>query len=241
MRICRNHYRAWLSILLSLTLTTTFSLGAIAASGAGDLIDESITDNLLVPQALTGTLTAKGTVLVNGNDAKTGATIANGSVIQTQGGAEATIDLGTTGRVELDQLTAITLSMTSSSIQASLDKCGMGVTLILPAGVSGQVKILNMSDVGVLKKDREVDVRVYRGEAVVKYGQDKEKTLKAGDHTEFDNAVEVNATGDAVFKVYCDENHYPLLLWAGLAAIFIPITEAVGGGPIAPAVSPLTP
>src|SRR5262249_13729902 len=112
---------------------------------------------------------------------------------------------------------------------ATLDKCGQGVTLTLPSGVNGLVKILNISDVGVLEKDREVDVKVFKGQVVVKYGQGKEKILKAGDHKEFDNATEVTATGDATYKVYCIEDHYPLLLWAGLAAIAIPARELVGG------------
>jgi hypothetical protein len=241
MRISRIHYRAWLSGLLSLTLAATFSLSSFAASGASDATDEAITDSLLVSQAPTGTLTARGPVIVNGNEAKTGATITDGSVIQTRTGGHATIELGAPGRVDIDPITAITLTMTNTSIQASLDKCGQGVTLTLPAGVSGLVKILNILDVGVLKKDREVDVKVYKGEVIVKYGQGKEKTLKAGDHKEFDNAIEVIATGDAVFKVYCDENHYPLLLWAGLAAIFIPITELATGEPLPGVLSPLTP
>lgn len=235
MRRSRIHYRGWLSVVLSLTLAATFSLSSFAASGASEITDE-VTDNLLVAQALTGTLTTHGPVLVNGNEAKTGATITDGNVIQTRTGGHAVIELGATGRAELDPITAITLSWTTNSIQASLDKCGQGVTLILPAGVSGLVKILNVSDVGVLKKDRELDVKVFKGEALVKYGQGKEKTLKAGDHKEFDNAIEVTATGDAVFKVYCIEDHYPLLLWAGLAALLIPI-----GGGATPVVSPIAP
>jgi hypothetical protein len=107
--------------------------------------------------------------------------------------------------------------------------------------VAGLVKILNMSDVGVLHKDKEVDVKVFKGEALVKYGQGKEKIVKAGDHKEFDNAIEVTATGDAVVKVYCIEDHYPLLLWAGLAAIFIPVADVVGGGEAPPVLSALTP
>jgi hypothetical protein len=137
----------------------------------------------------------------------------------------------------MDPITAITLTMTSNSIHATLDKCGQGVTLVLPAGVTGLVKILDMSDIGVLKKDREVDVKVFKGEALVKYGQGKEKIVKAGDHKEFDNAIEVTATGDAVVKVYCIEDHYPLLLWAGLAAIFIPVGRDVAP----PELSPLNP
>ena len=241
MRILEKQ-RTYLSILVSLVIAATFSLGTISASVSGDAIDESITDDLMIPQVLTGALTAKGTVLVNGNETKTGATVAQGSVIQTQGGAEATIDLGATGRVQLDQLTAIVLNWTGNSIEAKLEKCGMGVTLVQPSGVSGRVRIQNIGDVGVLKTDREVDVRVYRGEATVKYGQGKERFLKAGDHREFDNAIEATSTGDTTFKVYCDENHYPYLLWAGLAGIFIPVGEAVtGNGPIAPVVSPSAP
>jgi hypothetical protein len=117
--------------------------------------------------------------------------------------------------------------MTSNSVDASLDKCGEGVTFTLPAGISGRLKILDISDVGVLSKKREIDVRCFRGEAVVKYGQNQEKTLKPGDHKEFDNAIEVTATGDAVFKVYCDENHYPYLFL--LSGLLIPvIIEALG-------------
>lgn len=235
MTITKMHYRAWLSALLALALVATFSLSSFAASGAGEATDEAITDSLLVFQGPTGTLTAHGPVLVNGNEAKTGATITDGSVIQTRTGGHAIIELGAPGRVEMDPITAITLTMTSNSIQASLDKCGQGVTLALPAGVTGLVKILNISDVGVLKTDREVDVKVFKGEALVKYGQGKEKIVKAGDHKEFDNAIEVTATGDAVVKVYCIEDHFPLLLWAGLAAIFIPVGREV------PVLTPLNP
>jgi hypothetical protein len=115
------------------------------------------------------------------------------------------------------------------------------VTLFLPAGVSGLVKILNMTDVGVLHKDREVDVKVFKGEALVKYGQGKEKIVKAGDHKEFDNAIEVTSTGDSVVKVYCLEDNYPILLWAGLAAIAIQARELIGGGETPPVLSQLNP
>lgn len=235
MRIRRTQYKGWLGVLLSLSLVTSFSISSMASGN--DTTDEAIADSLLVSQALTGALTTHGPVLVNGNDAKTGATVADGSVIQTRTGGHAIIELGASGRVDLDPITAITLSWTGNSVQASLDKCGQGVTLNLPAGVSGLVKILNMTDVGVLEKDREVDVKVFKGEVLVKYGQGKEKIVKAGDHKEFDNAIEVTATGDATYKVYCIEDHYPFLLWAGLAAIAIPARELVGGGETPPVLS----
>ena len=230
MTVQKIRHRTWLSVLLALSLGT-FSLSSFAASDVGSETDESIPDSILVSQAPTGTLTAKGPVLVNSNEAKTGATVPDGSVIQTRTGGHAIIELGAPGRVELDPITGILLNSTSNSISATLIKCGQGVTLFLPAGVAGLVTIRNMSDVGVLEKDREVDVKVFKGEALVKYGQGKEKIVKAGDHEEFDNAIEVTSTGDSVVKVYCIEDHFPLLLWAGLAAIFIPIREAIGEEP----------
>ena len=239
MGISRFQYRASLSLLLAITLAT-FSLSSFAASGAIDNTDATISDSMLIPQVQTGALTTHGPVLVNGNEAKTGATVTDGSVIQTRTGGHAHLDLGASGKVELDPITAATLGWTSNSINATLDKCGQGLKLELPAGVSGLIKIANMSDVGVLHKDREVDVRVFKGEALVKYGQGKEKIVKAGDHKEFDNATEVTSTGDSIVKVYCLEDNYPILLWAGLAAIFIPISELFGGE-TPPVLSPLAP
>src|SRR5215510_15814186 len=236
MGISRFQYRASLSLLLAITLAT-FSLSSFAASGAIDNIDETISDSMLVQQVQTGALTTHGPVLVNGNEAKTGATVADGSVVQTRTGGHAHIDLGASGKVELDPITAATLGWTSNSINATLDKCGQGLKLELPAGVSGLIKIANISDVGVLQKDREVDVRVFKGEALVKYGQGKEKIVKAGDHKEFDNATEVTSTGDSIVKVYCIEDSYPLLLFAGLGALAIPFS----GGEAVPVVSPSTP
>jgi hypothetical protein len=213
--------KAILSLVLSLSIASAFSLSSLAASGSGAKTNDPADENLPALQAPTGNLTTRGPVLVNGNEAKTGLTIVSGSVIQTRTGGHATIEMGPVGRVDLDPITAITLAMTSNSIDASLDKCGQGVTFTLPAGVSGRLKILNVTDVGVVSKQREIDVRCFRGEALVKYGQNKEKTLKPGDHKEFDNAIEVTATGDAVFKVYCLEDHYPYLFL--LSGLLIPV------------------
>ena len=227
MKTPKMNFTAILSLVLSLSIASAFSLSSLAASGSSEKMPAAGYENLPALQAPTGNLTARGPVLLNANEAKTGATVLSGSVIQTRTGGHATIEMGPVGRVDLDPITAITLAMTSNSIDASLDKCGEGVTFTLPAGISGRLKILNISDVGVVSKKREIDVRVFRGEAVVKYGQNKEKTLKPGDHKEFDDAIEVTATGDAVFKVYCDENHYPYL-WL-LSGLLIPvIIEALG-------------
>jgi len=223
----KMNFKAILSLILSLSIASAFSLSSLAASGSSEKMAAADYENLPALQLPTGNLTVRGPVLLNANEAKTGATVLSGSVIQTRTGGHATIEMGPVGRVDLDPITAITLAMTSNSVDASLDKCGQGVTFTLPAGISGRLKIINVSDVGVVSKQREIDVRVFRGEALVKYGQNKEKTLKPGDHKEFDDAIEVTATGDAVFKVYCLEDHYAYL-WL-LSGLLIPvIIEALG-------------
>jgi len=235
----KMNFKAILSLALSLLIASVFSFSSLA-SVLSDKVSDPSEESLPALQAPTGNLTVKGDVILNGNQAQTGATVLSGSSIHTRTGAHATIEMGPVGRVDLDPITAITLSMTPNAIDASLDKCGQGVTFTLPAGVSGRLKIANVSDVGVLSERREVDVRVFRGEALVKYGQNKEKIVKTGDHEEFDNAIEVTATGDTVFKVYCIEDHPLYLLF--LSALAIPfIIDAIGDDDTPPIMSQLRP
>jgi hypothetical protein len=227
--------KAPVSFLLLLLVLAAFCFNNFAVFGASENSEAVAVDNLPAFEESTGTLTVKGHVLLNGQYVRTGVTVVNGSVIQTDTGAHALIEAGPLGRVDLDPITAILLTYGDRSVQASLNKCGQGVTLNLPTGIKGLVKIVHISDVGVLAEHRDVDVKVYRGEVIVKYGQGKERSLKAGDHRDFDNAIEVSSSGDAVFKVYCDENHYVALF--GLPALAIPFLFA-GGGPAGPAGGP---
>jgi hypothetical protein len=218
---------------------TAFCFSNFAVFGASEATETATINDLPAFEETTGTMTTKGHVLLNGQYIRSGVTVVNNSVIQTDTGAHATIDTLSLGRVELDPITAILLSYGDRSVDASLTKCGQGVTLNLPSGVHGLVKIANISDVGVLSEHRDLDVKVYHGEVLVKYGPGKERVLKAGDHRDFDNAVEVTATGDAVFKVYCDESHFVPLL--GLPALALPFLAAGGAAAVPPFLSTLQP
>jgi len=237
----RNHgLKAPVNILLLLAVLVVFCFNSFAVSGASEAPEAVSPDNLPAFEETTGTLTVKGHVMLNGEYVRSGVTVVNGSVVQTDTGAHAKIEAGPLGRVDLDPITAILLTYGDRSVQASLNKCGQGVTLNLPAGIQGLVKIVHISDVGVISEHRDVDVKVYHGEVIVKYGQGKERTLKAGDHRDFDDAVEVVSTGDAVFKVYCDESHYVALLY--LPALAIPFLFGGEEGPVGvPVLSPLQP
>lgn len=226
--------------LLLLLVMSVYCFNNFAVFGAGEAAEPALVDNLPAFDEATGTLTTKGgTVLLNGQSARTGTTVINGSTIQTDTGARALIEAGPLGRVDLDPITAILLTYGDHALQASLTKCGQGVTLNLPPGVKGLVKVVHIGDVGVFSEHRDLDVKVYRGEVLVRYGQGKERTLRAGDHRDFDNATEVTSSGDAVFKVYCDETRIVPLL--ALPALAIPFVAAGGEAGLPPFLSTLQP
>ncbi len=241
MKLGRNQFKAPLSFLLALSLVTAFTLSSYAAP-------ETPVDKVLpvlgsIPalQEPTGLLTAHSHVTINGNDASTGATVLPGNVITTGTGAEAQIEMGPLGKAALEQTTTVTLDMMANEVNASLNRCG-AVTLTVPTGVKGTITILQKADVGVFSERKEVDIKVYRGEVVVKFTDGKEKTLKAGDHKEYKEATLVTSDGDAIFKVYCDEDHPFALFFLPLAGLLFLVGDdgnVIPAGP--PVLSPLAP
>src|SRR3569832_1422087 len=106
MRLPFRDLKTLLSLLLALTVTSLFTLPAYAA----DEVKVPVNDPAAV-QDCTGTLTIKsGKVMVNGNEAQTGATVMNGSVIATSDNGSVIIDLGGLGRIELGHHTTVTVN-----------------------------------------------------------------------------------------------------------------------------------
>jgi hypothetical protein len=224
--------KAPITASLLLLVLTAFCFSNFAVIGASEATESATINDLPAFEETTGTMTTKGNVLLNGQYIRSGVTVMNNSVIQTDTGAHAIIDTQSLGRVDLDPITAILLTYGERSVDASLTKCGQGVTLNLPSGIRGLVKVVHISDEGIFSEHRDLDVKVYRGEVVVKYGQGKERIMKAGDHRDFDNATEVSSRGDAVFKVYCDEDHVVALFGLpALALPFLAVPAAAAGVP----------
>src|SRR5215216_3850987 len=193
MRIRNKLFKAPLVLTLSLLLLTAFSLNSFASFEANENGDESIANSFPAFQDPTGTVTvAQRDVAINGTAAKVGQTVMTGSLIRSGTDSHLSVEISSLGRADYGRLTESVLTMSGKEIQSSMNKCG-SITLTLQPGVSGLVKIIHMSDVGVFSERKEVDVRVVRGQVLVKYGQGKEKTMTAGDHKEFDNAIEVSA------------------------------------------------
>ncbi len=233
MNIDRKNTKAPLSLLLITALVISFSFSSLADSASDASVDAALGESINFMQAPTGTLTAHGPVDINGIQSKTGATVLNGSVIQTRTGGHATIELGPLGRVEVGNNTTVTLTIIGNGVEVSLNQCG-SVTLTLPSGVSGLVRVIGIGvrDVGVFSDRREIDVNVKQGQATVKYDSGaKEKIVLAGQHKEFKNATEVTATGDAIYNVRCHEDHYPVAIFLPLGALLIPVFDNDEGGP----------
>jgi len=223
MKLKRNSIKAPLSLLLVAALMISFSFSSLADSAPVAATEESISESISFLQAPTGSLTAKGPVEINGIRAKTGATVLNGSIVQAFTGGHATIELGALGRVDIEPHTTITLNMIGQSLEVSLNQCG-SVTLTVPPGVASLVRVIHVRDVGLWSERREIDVDVTRGQANVKYEvPTQEKIVLAGQHKEFTHATEVTATGDAIYRVRCHEDHYPVALLLPLGALLIPV------------------
>lgn len=111
MKLPSSYLKAFLSLVLALTVTSAFSLRSFAAIETNDSVGEPIA------QDCTGTLTVKGgNVTINGNSAQTGATVMSGSVVST-GSGSAVIDLGPAGRVEVRDHTTATIICVAGSFE----------------------------------------------------------------------------------------------------------------------------
>lgn len=230
MKTLSTGMKAPIGLLLTFALATLL-MSPVAIARVNESDAGTLAENLPVVQVPTGMLTVKGPVLLNGNEAKTGMTVLDGSVIQTRTAGEATIEMGAIGQVVVHEFSAITLKLSPNSLTIDLNKCGKGITVTVPPNVPGVVRILDEGNVGTFSNDREIDVKVKKGQVLVTYGTDKEKILDADDHHDFDGVKQVSATGDAVFKVYCDEKEFPVLLFLPVAAIVFPVSELTGEEP----------
>jgi hypothetical protein len=126
-----DHFRAHISLVLSVAIITVFSLSSFAAPEPAALADDPAPID-----AAAGALTIKGKVTLNGNDTQTGATVLSGSVIATGHEGNALVDLGNLGRVEVRDETAVTLTFNPKTVQVR-SHCGdIKITV-----VSGQVEL----------------------------------------------------------------------------------------------------
>jgi len=185
MQVLNTFFRSGLSLALALTLTTVFSLSAFAAPSGGN--DQTASSTL------SGMLTGKGRVTINGNAAQSGATVLSGSIIETGKDGSASIDLGPLGQVELQPNTSVTLVMMPGMVQMMVDNFG-AVSQTLPAGVVGRVKM----------QSRAARFSVARGHVEVSTSGGQQ-ALNGGEENSFNGASEAVISGDTSFQLESED------------------------------------
>jgi hypothetical protein len=179
-------FRAVMSLALTLAVASVFALSSFAASNAREPAPIEISAGRLddMPSAPAGKLMGTGHFTIDGEEAQPGASVLSGSTVATGSDGNAVIDLGSLGRIELRPNTTIKVAFANNSVSVNLDHAG-SIAQSLPAGVAGQL---------VLQGAR---LSVVRGEVEVNSAGNA-RTLRAGEHSTFDNTAEVITTGDAV-------------------------------------------
>ncbi len=114
MKQFKNYFKASISMLLAIALTSVFSLNSFAAMEpeASGLADP------FPPQSI-GIL--RGTAVINGNKMKTGATVLTGALIEAT--ETAVIDLGALGRIEIRDGARFTLIYADGMVDIK-SQCG---------------------------------------------------------------------------------------------------------------------
>lgn len=122
----RNSFRV-IAALLALAMGQAYTQLSFAAPG-------SVSSAAFPPPQLLARLTTKGNlpISVNGISASSGATIANGAIIETPANVDASVDLGPLGSLDIEQQTKIKLEYDGdclASQEPALLKCSVKVTV----------------------------------------------------------------------------------------------------------------
>jgi hypothetical protein len=190
MGIPKPTVRAVMSLALALAVASVFTLSSFAASttkegppggNAGGRIRKTLLD------APTGRLLGTGRITIDGDEARSGATVLSGSTIATGMDGYARIDLGSLGRFELRPNTTITLMFGADGVQVRMN--GAGLTAhSLSADALCQVKLL----------DESTRLVVSSGQVKVDSAGDT-RTLNSGQEARFSKGSEARTMGEAVF------------------------------------------
>lgn len=189
MKVPEAKHRVAISIVLTLAVTSIFTLSSLAASNinhnpTGEKVVSHVGELRL--DAPAGKLIGTGHITIDGEEVPTGATVLSGSKIATGPDGNATIDLGSLGRIQLSPNTTVTLVFSSNSIQVDISGGGT-MSQWLPSGVDGHVRA----------GFAQVRYVVIRGQIEVRSAHSTRK-LYAGEAGTFNDPAEAVASGDAM-------------------------------------------
>ena len=240
--MCLRLHRALISFLLIAGLSGVFTMRSLAIVQPARQSESNAAQKDAIPAPAmpvqpagppaTGLLTGTGRIYVNGNPAEPGATVVSGSTVSTGSDSKAVIDMGPSGRLELQSDTTVVMTALPNAMWVNMDTCGT-LTQTLPPGRAGQIIIFHRE---------KVRIAVTKGEATVRHGKNErqysERILKGvdsktvddqekkvyNDGKRFDDALIVTSTGDAVISIDCGEKH--LAGWWGASGLLALLTLA---------------
>jgi len=212
-------FRILTSSILAITIAAVFSLSSLAAPDLSVRTPDSAENDggERAARAVVGTCIAVGEVKIDGNFVTTGATVSNGDTIASGPDGDASVELGSLGRIQLRPNTTIKINLSSDNCRVTIERCG-SFTQTLPAGVASQV---------TLARSASVEVAVSKGEARIKYKSaksDSDKILKADETSTFGDLDQVSSTGESALTINCCVGCHPAaLIPPGLVGLFAAI------------------
>lgn len=187
----RSKYKPALSLLLASAVASVFAISSFAASRPreptpGVSASHGEMGLLGLP---TGRLVGTGQITVDGSEAQSGVTVLSGSTIATGADGNATIELGSLGRIELQPNTTVLVNLAPDLVTVKVVRVGR-VIQSLPSGVKGQTRI----------EGGKARLAVTLGLVEVRSGQ-HQRTVGAGDESSVSPAGELLASGNVVFTI----------------------------------------
>jgi len=187
--------RAAVSLVLAFAVASVFTLSSFAASTkkgpTGGNVGGRVGKTLL--DAPTGRLVGTGRITIDGDEARSGATVLSGSIIQTATDGNASVDLGPLGRFELQPNTTITLMFTPNSVQVRMNSGGL-TAHTLP-GIACRVTLMSAY----------TRVTVASGEVKV-HSVGTDQNLVSGQASRFMLGSEATTMGESVFTAEGDSD-----------------------------------
>jgi len=181
------------SLVLAFAVASVFTLSSFAASTkkgpTGGNVGGRVGKTLL--DAPTGKLVGTGRITIDGDEARSGATVLSGNIITTATDGNASIDLGPLGRFELHPNTTITLMFTPNSVQVRMN--GGGLTAHTLPGVTCRVTLMSAY----------TKVIVASGEVKVN-SAGTDRNLVSGQESRFMLGSEATTMGESVFTAEGD-------------------------------------
>lgn len=151
-------------------------------------------------QGIAGKVTGAGSITVDGGILQRSADVRNGSIIATAADADATIDLGALGKIEMRPNTLIRLAAGAGGLEVTVALCG-SITQTVPAGVNSLL---------LFSPAKKAQLAVTRGVVTVDRENGERKSFAAGRQALLYklSGIGVSGGGETAFTITCSQGNF---------------------------------